>query len=88
MRGAGTSFSSTMGDRDSEMLKEEPDRKWQFQLGERVRKTKGSSWRGRVRGAYSTELTPFGYVVESEREPGSVHVYPGYALEAVPEDER
>lgn len=54
-----------------------------FALGQRVRKIKGSSWQGRVVGFYSTELTPMGYAVESEREPGSVQIYPEAALEEV-----
>jgi hypothetical protein len=51
-----------------------------FSLGDRVLKMKGSSWQGRVVGFYSTELTPIGYAVESEREPGSVQIYPETAL--------
>jgi hypothetical protein len=51
-----------------------------FALGQRVEKTKGSSWRGRIVGFYSTDLTPIGYAVESEREPGSVQIYPESAL--------
>ncbi|MBO9194377.1 hypothetical protein J5277_09690 [Rhizobium sp. 16-449-1b] len=51
-----------------------------FTLGERVRKTKGSSWQGRIVGFYSTDLTPIGYAVESERETGSVQIYPENAL--------
>lgn len=54
-----------------------------FKLGDRVRKTKGSSWQGIVVGTYSTTLTPEGYCVESEREPGSVQIYPAQALELV-----
>lgn len=54
-----------------------------FSLGDRVEKIKGSSWRGRVVGTYSTSLTPRGYAVESEREPGSVQIYPEAALRAV-----
>lgn len=54
-----------------------------FPLGSRVEKIKGSSWRGRVVGFYSTELTPDGYCVESERERGSVQIYPESALRAV-----
>lgn len=53
-----------------------------FPLGARVRKTKGSSWHGRVVGFYSTALTPIGYAIESEREMGSVQIYPEAALEA------
>ncbi|OWV62531.1 hypothetical protein ATY75_11940 [Rhizobium sp. N122] len=54
------------------------DRK--FKLGDRVSKKSGSSWNGRVVGFYSTELTPVGYCVESERETGSVQIYPEAAL--------
>lgn len=53
-----------------------------FQLGDRVRKTKGSQWHGTVVGTYSTELTPEGYAVESATEKGSVQIYPAAALEA------
>ena len=55
-----------------------------FKRGDRVRKISGSSWQGRVCGEYSTSLTPEGYAVESEREPGSVQIYPAAALEFVP----
>lgn len=55
-----------------------------FKLQDRVRKTKGSSWQGRVVGFYSTSLTKNGYCVESEREPGSVQLYPESALELLP----
>lgn len=55
-----------------------------FKRGDRVRKTRGSSWQGHVCGEYSTELTPEGYAVESEREPGSVQIYPAGALEHAP----
>lgn len=51
-----------------------------FALGEKVRKTRGSSWRGRVVGWYSTRLTPEGYCVESTAEQGSVQIYPVAAL--------
>lgn len=59
------------------------DRSWPhgpFNFGDRVEKSKGSSWHGRVCGWYSTSLTPLGYNVESEREPGSVQLYPAAAL--------
>lgn len=55
----------------------------EFTLGMRVRKKKGSSWQGTICGTYSTFLTPEGYCVESEREPGSVQIYPKAALEPV-----
>lgn len=55
-----------------------------FKMGDRVRKTKGSRWQGRVVGTYSTGLTPEGYAVESETETGSVQIYPASALELVP----
>ena len=53
---------------------------WRYRLGDRVTKTKGSNWTGRVVGYYSTSLTPEGYAVESENEPGSVQIYPVGAL--------
>lgn len=52
-----------------------------FELGDRVTKTKGSNWTGRVVGTYSTALTPEGYAVESDFEHGSVQIYPAAALE-------
>lgn len=55
---------------------------WKF--GERVRKVRGSNWQGRIVGYYSTAFTPVGYAVESEREVGSVQIYPQSALELVP----
>jgi dihydrofolate reductase (trimethoprim resistance protein) len=55
----------------------------QFILGQRVRKISGAQWRGRIVGTYSTALTPEGYAVESEREPGSVQIYPAAALAAM-----
>lgn len=57
--------------------------KGRFNYGDRVRKKSGSSWHGRVVGWYSTEFTPLGYAVESEREPASVQIYPDKALEPV-----
>ena len=53
-----------------------------FQPGDRVYKIKGSHWKGKVVGTYSTNLTPEGYAVESEAHPGSVQIYPAAALEA------
>lgn len=52
-----------------------------FQMGDKVRKTKGSQWHGTVVGWYSTSLTPEGYAVESSTEKGSVQIYPAAALE-------
>lgn len=54
-----------------------------FQIGDSVRKIKGSSWSGKVVGTYSTALTPEGYAVESSTEKGSVQIYPAAALERV-----
>lgn len=54
-----------------------------MKLGDRVKKKKGSSWQGIIVGSYSTALTPVGWCVESEREPGSVQLYPEAALEVV-----
>ena len=59
--------------------------KWR--LGTRIRKKRGSSWQGRVVGYYSTNLTPIGYAIESERETGSVQLYPESALELVDDQE-
>lgn len=58
-----------------------------FPLGTRVTKLRGSSWTGRVCGTYNTSLTPDGYAVESENEPGSVQIYPAAALRAMGDDE-
>ncbi len=57
-----------------------------FAVGARVRKIKGSAWQGRVCGTYSSSLTTEGYAVESEREPGSVQIYPASALDFVEAD--
>jgi hypothetical protein len=85
--------ASTTGERNMEIQSEEhptpvsivsgTDRGFmpKFALGDRVRKRSGSSWQGRVVGFYTTALTPNGYAVESEREPGSVQIYPEAALE-------
>ena len=55
------------------------ERRWQ--LGDKVKKKRGSSWRGTVCGFYSTPHTPEGYCVDSAFEPGSVQVWPEAALE-------
>lgn len=52
-----------------------------FKIGDLVKKIKGSQWRGKVVGTYSTDLTPEGYCVESIFEKGSVQIYPAAALE-------
>lgn len=54
-----------------------------YSFGDRVRKKRGSQWQGRICGWYTTENTPIGYAVESEREIGSVQVWPEAALERV-----
>lgn len=58
-----------------------------MRLGTRVRKISGASWQGRIVGFYETDLTERGYAVESERETGSVQIYPEAALELVPREE-
>jgi len=58
-----------------------------WDIGTRVRKKSGSEWQGRVVGFYSTDLTPEGYVVESEVHKRSCQLYPAKALELVPESE-
>lgn len=72
-----------MGSEDMRLL--EPLGCWL--MGTRLRKKSGSSWQGRVVGYYSTTLTDIGYCIESEREPGSVQLYPAKALELVTGDE-
>ena len=62
---------------------EEAEKRGTFKIGDRVEKIKGSSWRGVIVGTYSTRLTPEGYAVESENEPGSVQIYPAAALSAM-----
>lgn len=52
-------------------------------IGQRVTKLKGSSWTGKIVGFYVTKLTPIGYCVESENEPGSTQIYPEAALSAL-----
>ena len=54
-----------------------------FKLGDLVKKRKGSEWQGRIVGAYSTDLTPEGYAVESDTHKGSVQIYPDNALEYI-----
>lgn len=54
-----------------------------FSLGQRVHKIRGAAWHGRIVGTYSTALTPEGYAVESDREFGSVQIYPAAALAAM-----
>ena len=61
-----------------------PKRK--FTLGDRVTKVSGARWTGHVVGFYSASLTPVGYAVESENEPGSVQIYPETALAPKPGD--
>lgn len=58
-----------------------------FKRGDRVRKrgSKGQ-WHGRIVGEYSASCTPIGYAVESERETGSVQIYPEDALEPIGEE--
>jgi len=53
-----------------------------FKFGQRVRK-KGEKgqWHGHICGIYTATYTPIGYAVESERETGSVQIYPETALE-------
>ena len=56
---------------------------FEWSLGKRVRKKSGSNWQGLIVGFYSTDLTPEGYAVESEKEKGSVQIYPRKALELI-----
>lgn len=68
---------------NKEVIERELHINWKFKKGDRVRKTKGSNWHGKIVGFYSTELTPIGYAVESELEKGSVQIYPEAALEVM-----
>ena len=54
-----------------------------FKLGDYVKKKSGSEWQGYIVGTYSTELTPYGYAVESSTHLGSVQIYPSTALELI-----
>jgi dihydrofolate reductase (trimethoprim resistance protein) len=58
-------------------------RKTKFNIGDLVQKIKGSYWSGHIVGTYSTEQTPEGYAVESDKHPGSVQIYPAAALELI-----
>jgi hypothetical protein len=60
-----------------------PDTHSAFRMGDKVRKIRGSQWKGKVVGWYSTQLTKEGYAVESDTEIGSVQIYPASALERV-----
>ena len=51
-----------------------------YATGDLVQKARGSNWRGRICGTYSTAITPEGYAVESMMEPGNVQIYPVAAL--------
>lgn len=56
---------------------------WTFQYGDVVKKKSGSEWSGTVVGFYSTEQTPEGYAVESDKHKNTVQIYPLAALELV-----
>ena len=60
-----------------------PDTHVTFRIGDKVRKVRGSQWKGSIVGWYSTQLTKEGYAVESDTELGSVQIYPASALELV-----
>ncbi len=49
-------------------------------MGDRLKKKSGAQWQGVVVGFYQTDLTPEGYAIESEKEKGSVQIYPLKAL--------
>ena len=68
------------GTEDKWRCDETSDTREKFKIGDRVTKRSGSSWTGHIVGTYSTTLTPEGYAVESENEPGSVQIYPAAAL--------
>lgn len=70
------------------MLDEAASPSLKFKRGDRVTKVSGGCWTGLVVGNYSTKLTPEGYAVESENEPGSVQIYPEKALRLAPTPEQ
>lgn len=51
-----------------------------LKIKDHVKKISGSEWHGTIVGFYSTHLTPIGFAVESNREKGSVQIYPEAAL--------
>lgn len=59
---------------------------WEFSLGDRVFKPKGSWWEGKIVGFYSTAQTPRGYAVQLQTrdDNGPVQIYPESALEYRP----
>ena len=63
------------------MNQEFPNTHTTFRMGDKVKKIKGSQWKGKVVGWYATALTKEGYAVESDTEIGSVQIYPVSALE-------
>ena len=65
------------------MYIQKPNKDWRFEYGTVVRKIKGSNWKGRVVGFYTSSFTKEGYAVESDSERGSVQIYPVTALEEV-----
>ena len=52
-----------------------------FDYGTKLRKKSGSEWSGQVVGFYSTEQTPEGYAIESDKHKNTVQIYPVAALE-------
>lgn len=65
------------------VMANEPIDGCQFIFHQRVTKKSGSSWTGKIVGFYTTKLTPLGYCIESENEPGSVQNYPEAAIRAL-----
>lgn len=59
---------------------------WDYALGDRVFKPKGSWWEGKIVGFYSTMQTPRGYAVQLQTsgDNGPVQIYPESALEFRP----
>jgi hypothetical protein len=65
------------------ILREHTEKNYKYKMGDRVQKISGGNWHGHVVGFYSTSLTPIGYAIESEREEGSVQLYPEKAIEII-----
>jgi hypothetical protein len=63
-----------------------PDRA-KYGYGYLVNKPRGSNWSGHICGWYSTQLTPIGYAVLSDRHENAVQIYPEASLVAEPRTE-
>lgn len=56
---------------------------FEWHIGQQVKKKSGSEWSGKIVGFYSTEQTPEGYAVESDKHKNTVQIYPKQALSLI-----